>query len=98
MAEAPIRRDWLCKSVAGTVLGLALGLAAGGVLMRHLAGPPAITAQLAMWAVAPVWMGVLSLCFLFRSGLRAWLWLLAANAAAWALVWAGRPLPVWSGA
>ena len=28
-----IRRDWLSKSVAGTVLGLALGLAAGGFVL-----------------------------------------------------------------
>lgn len=93
MAEAPIRRDWLAKSLAGTLLGLALGLAVGGLCMRYGDGAPPLKAQLAMWLVAPVWMAVLSFVFLFRSGLRAWLWLLAANALAYAPLLAGRPLP-----
>jgi hypothetical protein len=96
MAEAkpaPIRRDWWAKSLAGALLGLTLALAVGGMFMRYVDGPAMITSQIAMWVVPPVWMAVLSFCFLFRSGLRAWLWLLAANALAWALVWVGRPLP-----
>jgi hypothetical protein len=32
-----------------------------------------------MWMVPPIWLGVLSFCFLFRSGLSAWLWLGGAN-------------------
>lgn len=91
-----IRRDWLSKSLAGTVLGLGLGLALGGLFFRYgPAGAPTHEAQLAMWTVAPVWMGVLSLVYLFRSGRQAWLWLGAANAAAYALLYAGR-LPVGS--
>ncbi|WZB68131.1 hypothetical protein WJ971_12870 [Achromobacter xylosoxidans] len=31
--------------------------------------------QLAMWLVPPVWLGVLSTVYFFRSGPRAWAWL-----------------------
>lgn len=90
MAEhAPkIARDWVSKSIAGTLLGLALGLAAGGAVMRLSTTTPMIAAQFAMWIVPPVWMGVLSLCFLFRDGLRTWLWLGAATLLAYALLYA----------
>ncbi|WP_347880288.1 hypothetical protein [Ottowia testudinis] len=40
---------------------------------------PSIRAQLTMWTVMPIWLGVLALVFLFRSGKRAWLGLGAAN-------------------
>lgn len=39
--------------------------------------------QIAMWAMAPLWSGILSSCFLFRTGLRAWSWLLLANLVLW---------------
>ncbi len=71
-----IRRDWVSKTLAGTLLGAVLALEASAVLVRF--GPVlplANTAQLGMWLTIPVWMGVLSLCFLFQSGLRAWAWL-----------------------
>lgn len=81
--RAPIRPDWVSKTVAGQLLGFVLGVAASDLFMRL--GPDGALgnrAQLAMWIVAPVWMGVASLCYLFRSGTRAWLWLGAACTAA----------------
>ena len=39
--------------------------------------------QLAMWLMAPVWAGVLSFCFMFRSSARAWGWLALANLVLW---------------
>ncbi|SEL22764.1 hypothetical protein SAMN05216359_106232 [Roseateles sp. YR242] len=91
--EPPIQRHWWAKTIAGAVLGLSLGIATGGVYSRFSSGPPMLTSQIAMWMVAPVWMTVLSLVFLFRNGWRAWAWLLAANAAAFAALFIGRPLP-----
>jgi len=90
MVERPakIQRDWVSKTIAGTVLGLALALAAGGAVMRLSSATPMIAAQFAMWIVPPVWMGVLSLCYLFRNGLRTWLWLGAATLLAYALLYA----------
>ena len=71
-----LRRDWLSKTLAGLVLGAVLALQASAFFVRFgPALPLASTAQLAMWLSVPVWMGVLSLVFFFRSGLRAWLWL-----------------------
>lgn len=76
----PIRRDWLSKTLAGTLLGFTLALGASGLFALAASGLPMATkAQLTMWLVPPVWLGVLSGCFLFGSGLRAWLWLGAAN-------------------
>lgn len=82
----PIRRDWLSKSLAGTLLGLGLALGASGLFnLATAALPLGVRAQLAMWLVPPVWFGVLSLCYFFSSGARAWLWLGAANLLAFGL-------------
>lgn len=78
---AEIRPDWLSKSVAGSVLGFTLAIALAGLVA--LVGPGGLEArnkyQFVMWLVAPIWLGVASLVFLFRSGLRAFLWLGGAN-------------------
>lgn len=91
MARAePIRRDWLAKTLAGTVLGLTLGLGCSAVFSVLATGLPlAVRAQLAMWMVAPIWLGTLSGCYLFADGWRAWRGLGLANLAvfgAWALL------------
>lgn len=73
---APIRRDWISKSLAGAVLGLAIALGASVLLAALTAGVPLATrSQLAMWLVPPVWLGILSTVYFFGSGLRAWGWL-----------------------
>lgn len=83
--------NWLGKASAGVILGFALALGLSGVFARF--GPGEIgffsgQAQFTMWIMGPLWAGVLSFCFLFHSGARAWLWLGAANAVAWGLAWA----------
>lgn len=80
---------WLGNSCAGVLLGVGLALALSG-LFAWL-GPGGIDAgggkiQFNMWLMAPVWAGVLSFVFLFRDSRRAWLWLGAANAAAFGLL------------
>lgn len=73
---APIRRDWISKSLAGVLLGFALAMGASAALAAVMAGIPLATrSQLAMWLVPPVWMGIASTVYFFASGLRAWIWL-----------------------
>ncbi|MDX9844741.1 MAG: hypothetical protein RBT42_13425 [Aquabacterium sp.] len=76
----PIQRDWVSKTLAGTLLGFTLAIACSGVF-AHLTHsiPMATRAQLAMWMVAPIWLGTLSGVYAFASGPRAWLWLSGAN-------------------
>lgn len=75
--RSEIRRDWTAKTLAGVLLGFALALALAGLFA--FLGPGGLDArdkyQLVMWLVAPLWLLVVSLVYLFRSGLRAWLWL-----------------------
>ncbi|HVH33614.1 MAG TPA: hypothetical protein VM847_05830 [Tahibacter sp.] len=83
-------RHWFGKTCAGAVLGFGLALAVSG-LFAWL-GPGGVDAgsgkiQFTMWLMAPVWTAVLSFVFLFRDSLRAWIWLGAANVAAFGLLW-----------
>jgi heme/copper-type cytochrome/quinol oxidase subunit 4 len=92
----PLRsEDWFGKAAAGLVCGFTLAIALTG-LFAWL-GPGGLLhssarTQLAMWLVAPIWVTVLSTCFLFRSAARAWGWLLAANAVCFGLLYAVRAL------
>ncbi|WP_107316387.1 hypothetical protein [Achromobacter xylosoxidans] len=73
---APIRRDWISKTLAGALFGFVLALGASAALAAMTRGIPLVTrSQLAMWLVPPVWLGVLSTVYFFRSGPRAWAWL-----------------------
>lgn len=80
------RTDWWTKTLAGGLLGASLALALVG-LFAWL-GPGGIAApqktQFIMWMIAPVWMTVFGLGYLFRTGLRAVLWLGGANVLAYA--------------
>lgn len=73
---APIRRDWVSKTLAGALLGFALALGCSALLAALTRDIPLATrSQLAMWLVPPVWLGVLGTVYFFGSGLRAWIWL-----------------------
>jgi hypothetical protein len=89
MKQELTSRDWFGKASAGTVLGFVLALGLSGLLMRALGESDTFIStkgQLAMWSIAPVWAGVLSFCFLFGSGLRAWGWLALVNLIVWVLL------------
>ncbi len=82
-----IRPDWWAKSCAGVLLGFGLAVALAG-LLAYL-GPGGIDApdgrHTTLRFLMPfVWIAVFGLCFLFRSGRAAWLWLGTANLAAFA--------------
>ena len=91
--SSSLRREWLSKTLAGLLLGFTLAIACSGIFARlasTIAVP--IRAQLTMWMVTPIWLGVLSGCFFFGSGKRAWLWLGAANIVVFGLLTAVRML------
>lgn len=83
-----MKADWWSKTFAGAFLGGTLALALAGLFAWI--GPGGIDApekaQFVMWMMAPVWMAVLSTVYLFRTGLRAILWLGGANLAAYGLL------------
>ena len=82
-------KNWFGKASAGAVLGLALALALACLFVVITDGETRFTSprgMFAMWMISPVWAGVLSFCFLFRSGWRAWGWLGLANILGWSAV------------
>lgn len=83
-----MKPDWWSKTFAGAFLGGTLALALAGLFAWI--GPGGIAApekaQFVMWMMAPVWMAVFSTVYLFRTGLRAMLWLGGANVAAYGLL------------
>ena len=86
-------KDWLPKALAGLILGFALAIGLSGLFAwfgpgGHWAG--AGKTQITMWMVSPLWCLILSLCFLFRDGRAAWLWLGGANVLVYALLYGGR--------
>ncbi|WP_404478981.1 hypothetical protein [Novosphingobium sp. BL-52-GroH] len=84
-------RDWLGKASAGLILGFLLALGISGLLAWWIGVSDSYFStkgQLAMWSMSPVWCLVLSLCFLFRSGLRAWGVLGLASAGVWTALYA----------
>ena len=86
-------RHWFGKTMAGVVLGFGLALALSGLFAWFSPGGIAGgggKVQFVMWLMAPVWALVLSFVYLFRDSLRAWLWLGAANALAFAALWCVR--------
>lgn len=88
-----IPRDWMSKTLAGVVLGFTLAMGCAGLLNWLTADLPLSTrGQLTMWLTAPVWMGVLSGVFFFRSGKHAWIGLASANLLVFAILAASRLL------
>ncbi len=88
-------RNWFGKASAGLILGYGLALGLSGLFAWF--GPQGIEggggkAQINMWLMSPVWALVLSFCFLFRDGPRAWLWLGLANLLVFGLLFGGRAL------
>nr|WP_218627144.1 hypothetical protein [Caballeronia sp. dw_19] len=83
-----LSRDWLSKTLAGVIGGFGLAIAASGLLACLTPGAldEQNKFQVAMWLVPPVWIGVMSGSFVFRSGRRAWIALAAVNALGFAML------------
>lgn len=79
-------RDWFGKASAGLVLGLIIALGVSGLLTALMGLKDtyfSLPGQFTMWMMAPIWALILSFCFLFRSGTRAWICLGAVAGALW---------------
>ncbi|WMN58550.1 hypothetical protein NI389_09780 [Pseudoalteromonas xiamenensis] len=67
--------DWLSKTLAGMLLGLALAYVCIALFAWY--GPGGIDAQdkvqFNMWMIAPLWFSIFSATYVFRTGKRAWL-------------------------
>jgi hypothetical protein len=63
------------KSLAAALLGLPLTVGIIGVIALHWPGE--LTRVTMPWLLIsfPLWVAVMSLAFLARTGLRAWLWM-----------------------
>ena len=86
-------KNWMGKTSAGVIAGYFLTIAICGMVSRF--GPLEVgffsaQAQITMWLVAPVWSLILSFCFMFQNGWRAWGWLGGANLVVWAILLADR--------
>jgi hypothetical protein len=75
------RRDYFGKTLAAVLLGLSLArLASALIAWTTPGGPGAPTKnQFVMWIVAPLWIPVLGLVYLFRDSRQAWTVLGAVN-------------------
>ena len=76
-----IQPHWWSKTVAGAVLGLALAYAL--VIIFAWYGPGGIDApikvQFNMWIISPIWLLIFSLTYLFKTGIKAFMYLGATN-------------------
>lgn len=82
-------KNWFGKLSAALVLGFTLTIGLTGLLLHYGFGHVGIFSshgQFLMWLVSPIWLSILSFCFLFRTGLHAWIYLLSANALIWGTV------------
>ncbi len=79
--------NWLGKVCAAIVLGFTLTIGLTGLLLHYGFGQVGIFStegQFLMWLMCPIWLSILSACFLFRTSLHAWFYLTAANFTVWA--------------
>ncbi|WKD26081.1 hypothetical protein NDQ71_20035 [Pseudoalteromonas sp. KG3] len=80
-AEQKIQPHWWVKTIAGVILGLTLSYAFVAIFAWF--GPGGLTAtakvQFNMWIIAPIWLLILSLTYLFKTGAKAFIYLLFAN-------------------
>lgn len=86
MRKKHTNAQWFSKACAGLVLGFLLSMGLGGLLLTYGFGEIhiySIRGQFLMWMIAPVWLFIFSLCFLFHTGLQAFVYLGIANVLVW---------------
>lgn len=74
----------LARTFAGAVLGFPLSIAIVALAIWLWPGSSESAVIPLLVLFFPLWIGVMACTFLFRSGLRAWGWLVAANILAFA--------------
>jgi succinate dehydrogenase hydrophobic anchor subunit len=86
-AEQKIQPHWWVKTMAGLILGLTFSYALVAIYAWY--GPGGIDAvvksQFNMWMISPIWMLVLSFSYLFKTGLKAVIYLTCANLVAYGI-------------
>lgn len=80
------------RSLAAALLGLPLTVGIIGLAALLWPGDPVRTTLPWLLISFPVWIGVMSLAFLARTGLRAWLWMGGATLLCFGLVQAAKLL------
>lgn len=83
-------KNWFAKVAVAAIFGFLLAIGVEGLILRVAFGDIFIFStkgQFLMWLTAPIWLAVLSLSFLFRSGFEAALKLGIANVMVWGLVY-----------
>lgn len=80
------------RSLAAALLGLPLTVGIVGLVALHWPGE--LTRVTLPWLLMsfPVWVAVMSVAFLFKSGLRAWLWMGGATLLCFGLIHVSRML------
>ncbi|MCO7187792.1 MULTISPECIES: hypothetical protein [unclassified Pseudoalteromonas] len=89
-----IQPHWVSKSLAGVIAGGLLSFAFVGLIVWF--GPDGLKGTLTssellwktqfnMWIIAPIWLLILSMTFLFKTGKQAWRYLLLASAVCFAM-------------
>ena len=80
------------RALAGIVAGFFLAAGGVGVVAWCWPGPWQATLVASALAFFPAWMLAATASFLFADGKRAWLWLGAAAAAAFGVLWLAQRL------
>ena len=79
--HSKIQPHWWSKTLIGAILGLTIAYAIVGIFAWY--GPGGIDAptkvQFNMWMITPIWLLIFSLCYLFKSGWNAFVYLASAN-------------------
>ncbi len=83
------------RCLAGILLGFPLAAAALSLLLHLLPRGGADYVIPLLILFFPLWIAVMIGAYLFRSGARAWLTLVAANAIAYGALWLGRSAAGW---
>lgn len=77
----------LAKALAAALLGLPLTVAVIGLITLHWPGRPDIITLPWLLMSFPLWIGIMSLVFAARSGLRAWMWMGGATVLGYGLLY-----------
>ncbi|GAA0823173.1 hypothetical protein GCM10009111_32440 [Colwellia asteriadis] len=86
-ADEKIQPHWWLKTFAGLLFGLTLAYALVGMFAWYgLGGIDApVKVQFNMWMLSPIWLTVLTLTYLFKTGLKAFIYLGLANIVAYSV-------------
>ena len=82
-----IQPHWWLKTSAGLILGLTLSYALIGIFAWYGPGgiDAAVKVQFNMWMISPIWLTILTFSYLFKTGLKAIIYLGSANIISYAI-------------